>query len=374
MYIERIPEVKKNAWVVMGSQYGDEGKGKISTFICIREEANMVVRAGAGPNAEHGVFLNENSDYLKANQLPLGGIFLKNAQIRVGREVVVDPEKLLKEIETFDLTGRVKVDKWCGIVEKKHIKAEQKSKHLKDGQGSTLTGTGEARVDYVRRINKYAKDIQVLKDMNLLTNVEQEVNNDNNMSIIELSQGALLSRTHSLQKNDSCTSVAINVAAAMSQVLLNPTRLKGSTLLVKTMPSREGEGTFGSSRELDHKEIVDRGITEYSSIINPDTGEYKIRRKAESIDFDLLQEVVRINGPTEIALTFCDHWDTNMKNITDKNKITQSIKSLVKQIEHSTSVPVTILETGKSYGCIIDLSDKNIDFNSYIQGEVIINN
>ncbi|MBU0998072.1 adenylosuccinate synthetase [Patescibacteria group bacterium] len=367
MYIERKPEVRKNAWVVMGAQYGDEGKGKISTFISLREGSNMVIRAGAGPNAEHGVFLDDNSEYLKANQLPLGGIFLKHIQIRVGREVVVDPEKLLAEIEKYNLADRVKVDRWCGIVEQKHIRAEQRSKHLKEGQGSTLTGTGEARVDYVRRKNKYAKNIQILQDMNLLTNVEEEVNNDENMSTIELSQGALLSRTHSLQENDSCTSVAINVAAAMSQVLLNPHRLKGSTLLVKTMPTREGEGTFGKSRELTQQEIIDRGIVEYSSIGN------KIRRKAVEPDWDLLQEAARINGPTEIALTFCDHWDPDMKNVVDRNKITESTKKLIRHVEAVTNAPVTILETGKPFGCIIDLSDKNIDFNSYIHGEVIIN-
>lgn len=370
MYIERIPEVKKNAWVVTGAQYGDEGKGKVSIAVCIRENANMEVRAGAGDNAEHGGFLSEESSYLKVNQLPFGGIFLKDVQIRVGREVMLNPDKLLEEIKRFDkfnLKDRTKVDRWCGIIEPKHIEAEQKNKHLKDIQGSTLSGTGEARVDYVRRINKYAKDIPILQEMDLLTNVEEEINNDKNMSVIELSQGALLSRTHSLQGNDSCTSVAINVAAAMSQVLLNPNRLKGSTLLVKTMPTREGEGTFGKSKELTQQEIIDRGIVEYSSIGN------KIRRKAAGIDFDLLKEVARINGPTEIALTFCDHWDKDMKNITSRDKITQSIKDLIKQIEQRISVPVTILETGKPIGCIIDLSDKNIDFNSRIHGELIIN-
>ncbi|MFH1583704.1 MAG: adenylosuccinate synthetase [Actinomycetota bacterium] len=367
MYIKRQPKVRKNSWVVMGAQYGDEGKGKISTFVSLRENSNMVVRAGAGPNAEHGTYLNDKSSYLKANQLPLSGILLKHAQIRVGRQVVVDTDKLIAEIVRFNLADRVKVDRWCGIVEQEHIETERMSKHLKEGQGSTLTGTGEARVDYVRRTNRYAKDIKILQDMNLLTNVEEEVNNDNNTLTIELSQGALLSRTHSLQGNDSCTSVAINVAAATSQVLLNPNRLKGSTLLVKTMPTREGEGTFGNSRELSLQEIIDRDIVEYSSIEN------KIRRKADGPDWDLLQEVVRINGPTEIALTFCDHWDKNMKNITDKNKITRPIKDLIKQVEQKTNVPVTILETGKPLGCIIDLSDKNININSLIKHGGIIN-
>ena len=369
MYIERKPEIK-NAWVIIGGQYGDEGKGKISAFVSVREMANMVVRAGAGPNAEHGTYLNEKDNYLKVNQLPLGGIFLKDVQIRVGREVMVDPNKLLTEIINFnkyDLIKRVKIDKWCGIVEQKHIRAEERSKHLKNGQGSTLTGTGEARVAYVRRKNKYAKDIKVLQNMHLLTNVEEEINNDKNMTVIELSQGALLSRTHSLQENDSCTSVAINVAAAMSQVLLNPNRLKGSTLLVKSMPTREGKGTFGKPRELTEQEIIERGLVEYSSIGK------EIRRKATEPDWDLLQEVTRINGPTEIALTFCDHWDENMKNVTDKNKITQPIKELIKKVEYTTNTPVNILETGKAFGCIIDLSGKNIDFDSYIHGEVIIN-
>jgi adenylosuccinate synthase len=154
----------------------------------------------------------------------------------------------------------------------------------------------------------------------------------------------------------------------MGQTRLNPERKKNAIMCVKTLPSREGSGDFGKVRRLTPQEIEDRHIGQKSSI------DGEVRKIGAGIDFDLLKQTVKVNGPSEVALTFCDHWDPEMKNITDKNHITSKIKDLVKQIEHEILVPVTILETGKVFGSIIDLSDKNIDFKSVIHGAVPINN
>ena len=80
------------------------------------------------------------------------------------------------------------------------------------------------------------------------------------------------------------------------------------------------------------------------------------RRKASSIELEKLKYAAMLNGPTEIALTFCDHYDRNIKDATYPSKITGRLRSLIGKIERAVGAPVTLLDTGKWFGSIIDLS------------------
>jgi len=81
------------AFIIVGAQWGDEGKGLISAYLSARERASLVSRAGTGANSEHGIFLHDETTYLKTNQLTLGWMFKKDSQIHIGSGVAVDPVK-----------------------------------------------------------------------------------------------------------------------------------------------------------------------------------------------------------------------------------------------------------------------------------------
>lgn len=366
---ERRRTYEGNVAVVVGGQWGDEGKGAVSAHLARLLRAPLVVKAGVGPNAEHGIFaeIDGKEHYLKINQLPLGWILSPNAQIRVGRNVAVDPYKLLDEIGKYRLGDRVKIDRMCPIVTPDHIRAETSSKRFTETIGSTLSGSGFARADHILRKATLAKDVDFLQPF--LTNVASEVNRyaPTETVILENSQGWGLNLSSIDYPN--CTSKDVTSSGALADAGVNPFYLKDVVLCIKTMPTREGSGAMGSSRELTPQEIREQELIELSSIGG------KIRRKAESIDFEMLAQASQENGATQIALTFCEHFDPEINGAKQIDQVTEKIWRLIAQIERTINVPVTILNTGKRFDNFIYLPDSKvnmseagveIDFRSFI--------
>lgn len=348
----------KAIWVG-GAQFGDEGKGVVSAVLANAHDAAMVVRTGVGPNAEHGLFLEDESTYLKVNQLPLGWMLNPGTQIRIGRNVAVDPEKLKYEIERYHLQDRVKIDPNCPIITSKHIQEETNSKRMRDGIGSTMSGSGYAHADHILRIGPVARDVDFLSP--LLIDVAEEVNRvcQTETVILESSQGYGLSLSTEFYPNT--TSKNVTSTSAMDDAGLNPFRLSDVFLAVKTKPTREGQGSMGKTTELSMEEILNQNLVEVSSIGG------KIRRKAESIDFEMLKTASEVNGATQIALTFCEQYDPEIKHATTKDQITPKIWELIDKIQETTNVPVTILNTGKPYHDFIYLADNHADLSSKLR-------
>ena len=87
--------------MVIGTQWGDEGKGKIVDWIA--ERADVVVRSQGGNNAGHTVVVDDKAFALRL--LP-SGILYDNKQNIVGTGVVIDPKVLLQEIEGLEKQGK----------------------------------------------------------------------------------------------------------------------------------------------------------------------------------------------------------------------------------------------------------------------------
>ena len=104
--------------VVVGGFFGDEGKGKIISYLSKKDNPSIVVRGGAGPNAGHTI--KDGDTTYKVRMLP-SGFLNKNARVMIGPGVVINPEVLDKEIQDFGASGRVFIDKHCGIIEESHL-------------------------------------------------------------------------------------------------------------------------------------------------------------------------------------------------------------------------------------------------------------
>ena len=89
-----------SAIIVIGSQWGDEGKGKVVDYLA--EQANVVVRYSGGHNAGHTVVVNDEAYKL---QLLPSGILYKGKTCVLGNGVVIDPEAILKEINGMKERG-----------------------------------------------------------------------------------------------------------------------------------------------------------------------------------------------------------------------------------------------------------------------------
>ena len=332
------------AIIVVDALWGDSGKGKVSAFLTQRENATLCVRAGIGTNAGHSVYLSAEES-IRTRQLPLGFLH-PTTVVAVGSGVAVDPRIFNDEVTRYHLQERVKVDYRCPIITPEHIQRERDNSHLVQTVGTTASGSGMAQADFVLRKAQQAKDIDVLKpylaDVAQLANEQASVNT----IVVESSQGTYLSLALS-PDYPYVTSGNCTVAAAVDDVGLNWRKVSGAVMVVKAVPSRVGAGPLPG--EISPDEIRRRGIAEYGVV----TG--RLRRKAEGIPWDMLRYAAMLNGPTEIALTFCDHYDPQITGVTGADQLTPAIKALIAKVEQTTEAPVTIVETGKLFEHMIDL-------------------
>ena len=104
--------------IVIGGFYGDEGKGKLISYLALKDKPSILVRAGVGPNAGHTVEFQGR--IYKLRQLPCGFVSPKT-RLLVGSGVLVNPDILLKEIEETQTQDRIGLDARCGIIESTHL-------------------------------------------------------------------------------------------------------------------------------------------------------------------------------------------------------------------------------------------------------------
>ena len=93
--------------VVVGGFFGDEGKGKIISYLSKKDNPSIVVRGGAGPNAGHTI--KDGSTTYKVRMLP-SGFLNKNSKVMIGPGVVVNPDVFFKEIQEYGVSGRAFLD------------------------------------------------------------------------------------------------------------------------------------------------------------------------------------------------------------------------------------------------------------------------
>jgi adenylosuccinate synthase len=144
---------KKMVDVILGLQWGDEGKGKIVDFFA--KDYAVIARFQGGPNAGHTLYVEDKKIVL--HQIP-SGVFHKNAINLIGNGVVLDPVTLKRECDTVAGFG-IDLKKNLFISERTHLilpthRALDKAAELSKGTqkiGSTLKGIGPAYMDKTGR-------------------------------------------------------------------------------------------------------------------------------------------------------------------------------------------------------------------------------
>ena len=147
--------------VVIGSQWGDEGKGKIVDILS--RDANLVVRFQGGSNAGHTVVARK-ATYIF--HLVPSGILSRGTVCLLGSGVVIDPEALINELDQLQAQG-IKIGRNFMISQRAHVimpyhKAiEKAAEKVKGGQriGTTGKGIGPAYVDKMARIGIRISDL-----------------------------------------------------------------------------------------------------------------------------------------------------------------------------------------------------------------------
>jgi adenylosuccinate synthase len=146
--------------VVVGSQWGDEGKGKIVDFLA--NEADIVIRFQGGNNAGHSVKIGEQ---LFALHLVPSGILRPGKTAIIGNGVVVDPSVLLKEMKDLESKGislkNLRVSDRANVIMPYHRLLDGAEERLREGAkvGTTGRGIGPSYSDKVARLGIRMADL-----------------------------------------------------------------------------------------------------------------------------------------------------------------------------------------------------------------------
>lgn len=330
------------ATIVVGGFWGDEGKGKIISYLALNDKPSIVARGGVGPNAGHTVEINGQK--FGVRMIPSGFVYEK-AKLLIGAGVLVDPKVFLNEVHLLKVEDRTKLDYRCAIIEEKHIEEDRSSDHLRGKIGTTGTGCGPANVDRVKRIVKLAKDVEELK--NFLTDVPLEINealDKGETVLIEGTQGFGLSLYYGTYPY--VTSKDTTASAIASDVGVGPTRVEDVITVFKCFPTRVGGGPFPTEISQDEAERL--GIVEYGTV----TGR---RRRIGYWDGKFARYSAMVNGATQAALTGVDKLDKDCFGVREWNKLTYKAKKFIEQVEEDLKLPVTLISTGPDLKHIIDL-------------------
>lgn len=336
--------------VIVGGQYGSEGKGKLTSYLTTQDGAVAVVRCG-GPNAGHTVFWRGTPHIFR--QLP-SGVTSPTARLFLAAGSIIDVPLLLSEIAFYGVEERLAIDGNAMVLVESDRTAET-TLQLRQRIGSTLSGTGIATSrKLLREPNvRLAKHIPALRRW--ITSVADEVNrlhDDNKHVIVEGTQGFGLSLHHGTEY-PFVTSRDTTVAGCLSEVGLSPFTVNRVVLVIRTYPIRVG-GTSGpfNTPELTWTTIQQRSgyphdITEYTSV------SHSIRRVAE-FDVALLKRAVLLNRPTSLALHGLDYLAYDNYGKTAVDALTPSTQVFINSIEHTVRVPVQFMFTGPHSSFLID--------------------
>ncbi len=330
--------------IIVGGQYGGEGKGKVAAFLSKQEEFDVVCRTG-GVNSKHTAI--EGGKVYDLRQIPTATITDFKGKIVYGAGSLVHIKTLLEEMELLKIPkSQVLIDYQTGILTEENMQA-QRSDNRYANIGSTMTGTGHATAQRALRKLSLAKDFPELKPMLgdvpsfLYTSLKKQ-----KKILIEGHQSSGLSNFHGdypyVSSRDS------TAAEILSELGIGPRYTLRIVLVLKVFPTRNHNGYLPN--EMSVTEANTLGIKEYGG------GSWGIennRRRVGKISFEDIKRPVYLNTPTEIALTGLDYLDPNSKEVTSFDDLSKKAQNLIMEIENTTGVPVPMISTGPETNAMI---------------------
>ncbi|MFH0976734.1 MAG: adenylosuccinate synthase [Spirochaetota bacterium] len=361
--------------VLIGAQWGDEGKAKLIDFYS--EDVDIVARYQGGPNAGHTVVAN-GKKYI-FHLLP-SGILHKDTICVIGNGVVLDPEQLLSEIavvekDGYDVRNRLKISDAAHLIIPYHRAIDGAMEDASNKKiGTTKKGIGPCYSDKCLRtgirvgdildddyLESRLKEALFEKNMqlsrifskpefglteikNTLTEFRKQIkgmvintqyylhqaNEEGKMILLEGAQGTALDIDHGTYP--FVTSSNPTIGGALMGTGLNSFCINEIIGITKAYVTRVGEGPFPTEDKGEYGKLLQTRGAEFGST----TGR---ARRCGWFDIELLKHAKRINGLTSIALTKID-----VLTGIPKIKVAAAYKIDGKKIDHFPSNGVERIE------------------------------
>lgn len=340
--------------VLVGGQYGSEGKGNIVGHIA--PEYSLLVRVG-GPNAGHKVFAEpEPEAYF---HLPSGTERAAEAQLLLGAGAVIYPPKLLKEIATHQVDAeRLSIDPHAMIIEEWDVAQEEE---LLKAISSTAQGVGSASARKIMgrggKINpavRLAKDVSELKPyIRESQSILERAFARGERVLLEGTQGTSLSLHHG--HYPSVTSRDTSVAGCLADAGIASTRVRRVIMVCRTYPIRVGGPSGHMALEISYEELAKRSKIDIDELKKIEiTTTTKRQRRLAEFDWVQLHRSAMLNGPTDIALTFVDYLSKANREAFRFEQLQLETVRFIQEVERVSGVPVSLISTNFSWRNVID--------------------
>ena len=335
--------------VVVGGQFGSEGKGKVCAHLALTDNVDYMVRCG-GPNSGHTVDVGGERHQLR--QVPAGFIN-PDTRLLIAPGALVNPEVFLHEVEQCGLgPNRIGIDRNAGVIEDKDL-ANEKSLDLGPRLGSTGSGAGSAVSRRVLREPDFllAENHPDLRPF--ITSVREELRDavqQDQSIVVEGTQGFGLSLYHA-EKWPYRTSRDTTAHSFLSEVGLG-VRDYEVIMAIRTCPIRVGGNSGPLPNEITWEDV--RRGSGYPYPIAEFTTVTKHLRRVANFDWEVVDQAVAANWPTQIALHGADYIDYGNHAVTEWSDLTESILQFVTTLEDAFEVPVSLIGTGPRNEDIVD--------------------
>lgn len=380
--------------VVIGAQWGDEGKGKVVDLLS--EKADWTVRFQGGNNSLNTIVVNNT--VLKFFHLP-SGIYTGKKCI-LGNGVVINPEIILNEINQlarkgFMLDGKLFISDRAHIITSEHIKRDKKQEEFRSKKvGTTGQGIGPAYTDKTSRHG--IRFIDYLENKNIVESYKSQLDElepfiantfellhdaiDNNENILfEGTQGTFLDIDHGTYPYvTSSTTVA---SGACTGTGVPPTFIDKVVGVLKAYTTRVGFGPFPCEQTNEFGNLLIQIGKEYEPISSR-------KRRCGWLDLFMAEYAKRVNGITDWVITKLDvlsdfdeilvctgykhqgkyltsfpssinvlegcepvykafkGWKTDISNCTNFNDLPKEAKCYLRFIEDFTGTPISMISVG----------------------------
>ncbi len=326
--------------VIIGGQFGSEGKGKVSYHLARDTNAKVAIRVG-GPNSGHTV-IDSSGKALVFRQLPTP-VLLPNTICVIGAGSYINPAVVLEEIALTGITKeRLLIDPNAVIITN-YEENEERERSLRQTIGSTLSGTGAAvqrRISRTENI-RFAKDDEQLKQfVRPVTPFLRNILNSNERIIIEGTQGFGLSLLHSIYY-PCVTSRDTTASAFVSEAGLSPLDIDDIVMVLRSFPIRVSGNSGDIPKEIDW-EVVTKESGSQISIIEHTSVTKSVRRVAR-FDAEVVRHAIMVNRPTRIVLNHIDYVDSSC--LTHRTPTDKAL-SFVSEVENLIGTPIDFVGCG----------------------------
>lgn len=350
-------ELTRTVDVLVGGQWGSEGKGNIVGYLA--PEYDVLVRVG-GPNAGHQVYQEPEPDTFY--HLPSGTNRAPNTEVVLGPGATLEPTRLFEEIAKAHLDpSRLRIDPHAMIIEQADIRAEKGT--LTATIGSTGQGVGAATARKVLRTAakppvRLARDVAELKPFLRPTlDVLDRAYAAGKRILLEGTQGTGLSLHHGDYPH--VTSRDTTVSGCLSDAGIAPSRVRRIIMVCRAYPIRVESPAGGSSgdmgTEIDWATVAARADLDALELeAREKTTTTKRKRRVAEFNWALLRQSATLNGPSDIALSFTDHLNRKNRLARRFDQLDSATIQFIEEVERVAGAPVSLIVTRFDYRNIID--------------------